>query len=260
MLVSAIYEWYFLGSIYMKKCVLILLIFILSCAKEKTSFKDRLIKDALIVIIVFEVSKTLSNSCRDYSGKANQLYYTDYYEGKFKADKTQYANIITGDSSMDYSTRLDGYITISSQSVAVAGNTLCDMQEQLPAINSTSPTWVIIGTLGGNDVLKKIDNANIIKTGKALFSNIRAKFPSTQIAGVGIHPTRVDYANSNRAIVNDSLKSELDCYINPDEFFTIEADGKASTSDLLENDEIHYNSTVAFQIKSKLASQCNINL
>ncbi len=246
----------------MKKFILLIftLFFAFSCAKEKTSLQEKLIKDALVVLIISETSKTLSNSCRDYSGKANKLYYTDYYEGKFKSDTTKYTNIIIGDSSMDYSARLSGYLSLSSQSVAVAGNTLCDMQEQLPVINSTSPTWIVIGTLGGNDVLKKIDNTNIIKTGKSLYSNIRAKFPSIKLAGIGIHPTRVDYANSNRTIVNDALKLDLDCYINPDEFFTIETDGKASTGDLLENDEIHYNTTVAFKIKSKMASQCNINL
>lgn len=243
----------------MKKATYILIfVFTFSCAKqEKKLISDELVRNILVLIIL---NDALSDSCRDYSGGTNELFYTDYYEGSFKADTNEYTNIVIGNSSMDYSTRLTDYLSSDSQSVAVAGNTLCDMQEQLPAINSTSPDWVVIGTLGGNDVLKKISNGNIAKSGKALFSAIRLKFPSTKIAGIGIHPTRVDYANTNRTVVNDALKPELDCYINPDEFFTIEDDGKASTSNLLENDTIHYNSTVSYQIKDKLESQCGITL
>ena len=161
---------------------------------------------------------------------------------------------------MDFSTRLEGYLSTTSKSFAVSGNTLCDMKEQLSSVQTPNPSWVIVATLGGNDILRRYATSNVIHSGNKLIEDIKTKYPSASIAGIAVHPTRVNYANQNRTAVHTALQPLLDCYIEPDSLFTYDTDGLPKEENFFADDPIHYNSTIAFKIKDALQTTCGINL
>ena len=220
--------------------ILIIVLLVVGCAKERRPYHEQLAGDIFIAALYSNTAYQYSN-CRQRSGEANQLYLASEYGPKFMSDIAQYKTVIVGDSTMDYSSRIPGWLG-QAQSVAVAGNTLCDMQEQLPAIHSINPEWIVIATGGGNDVLRKYDAT---LNGKELVENIRYKWSNTNIALVGIHETVVDYANIARIEVNKELSSIVDCYVEPVDVVLIDA--------------IHYDKETAEKIKRELNGRCGIS-
>jgi hypothetical protein len=239
---------------------IIFILFLLFSCSNPDKEEQRNKKFALLALLYSQRPMPITD-CRSWSGEQNQLYYSEQYSLKFANDYTQYKTIIIGDSTMDISTRFAGYLSGTSQSVAVSGNTLCDMREQLGVINTKNPEFILISSAGGNDLAKKTPPDKTIKSGELLLDSIKAKFPSAKITFVGVHPTFLDYANRNRGDTNKSIESMTaqreGCYINPDSAFTIDASGYPSQSEML--DSIHYNQTTAFKIRSKIIS-CGVPL
>lgn len=207
------------------------------------------------LLIAYLAINYQAENCRTYSGEANPVFTGSYY-ANYITDQTQYNKIILGDSTMDIACKWTNYISTGTACFPVSGNTLCDMQEQLYALNSKNPSFVMVSTSGGNDLLRKISNENIIKSGKSLIDKVTEKFPNAIKLIILVHPTRVDYANTNRKITNAEIKSYAESkgwkVENPDSVFTIESDGKASQNDLI--DSIHPTQTTGFKIKNKIYS------
>ncbi|MEM7181466.1 MAG: hypothetical protein AAF518_11180 [Spirochaetota bacterium] len=246
---------------FLKKITIlsVLLFLLCNCSSQKTDPRKKFLQNAFLLALIYEATKDYSN-CRTYSGKPNNLFASNLYKDSFEQDTNFYTNIILGDSSMDLSSRIDGFLSNSSKSFAVSGNTLCDMKEQLTSIQTPSPSWVIIGTLGGNDVLRKYSTSNVIHSGNKLIEDIKTKYPSASIAGIAIHPTRISYANQNKIPIHTALQPLLDCYLQPDSFFTYDTDGLPKEENFFTDDPIHYNSTIAWQIKNSLQTTCGIEL
>jgi hypothetical protein len=194
-------------------------------------------------------------SCSDFYSPRNYNYPTTKYAGTFLFDTKQYKTIIIGDSTMDFIRKIEDYHSESTQNVAVAGNTLCDMIEQLPSINTYYPEAIVISTGGGNDAIRKISNKMIVQTGKELIKHLRKKFPKTKIVLAGIHPTSLDYVNSNRKEINQELKTSVDCYVDPDPIFNIDKNGFPERGALI--DEIHYSIEKSLSIKKEF-EKCGV--
>ena len=249
----------------MKKLILCLVFLTLfsSCSHGGNTQNTEKRNKTLLAFLVYTQYNYKPATCRNYSGEANALFFDSQYSGKFTSDLTQYKTIVIGDSTMDISTRQNGYLSSTSESVAVSGNTLCDMTEQYTlSIKTLSPDYIMVASGGGNDLLRKIPNSNIVTTGQQLVDSLIKSYPNLKkLVWVGVHPTRVDYAQSNRGIVNsqmrDYVNSKGGCYVNPDTSFTIDAQGYPATSEMI--DSIHYNSTPAFKIRTS-AIGCGITL
>src|SRR5262245_25167143 len=127
------------------KILLLILMLLFACQTKPKDGRETAYLLSALAIVNYQ-----NSNCRAWSGNPNQLYFDTSYSGKFIADTKQYTTIVIGDSTMDFSTRLSGYLSSTSQTVAVAGNTLCDMSEQLPSINTLNPSYILIATTGGN--------------------------------------------------------------------------------------------------------------
>ena len=204
------------------------------------------------------------SECRAYSGSANPLYPTSAYFTKFFTDQTDYEVVIRGDSTMDISSQYDWFLSPASQSVAVSGNTLCDMIEQVPAIKTVNPSAVIISTAGGNDLMHGIDLDLVIQSGKLLIDQTRSKFPFSKIVMVGIHPTFVTFGNENKAYTNSAIRDYLlntypdTCWIDPLPIFGKAEGEPPDASQML--DSIHYNETISGLVKDSILSLCGVQI
>ena len=182
-------------------------------------------------------------------------------------DLTQYTTVILGDSSMDFSRQALGfYNSTRTQIAAVMGNNFCDMNVQMKAIRTTEPANIVIASAGGNDLLAKRSNAAIIESGKILIDKVRTRFPAAKIIMVGVHPTLNAYANANKAVTNNGLKSYMNtlsntCWVDPLSLFGVN-EGEAAPADLMltEFDDIHYNQAVSLGIRDLISGNCNVSL
>lgn len=187
------------------------------------------------------------NECRKSYPLKSSLYPTNKYAGNFQKDETEYKTIILGDSTLDYIRRFPEYHSDQTQNLAVAGNTLCDILEQLPAIKSKSPEAIIISTGGGNDLIRKIPTEIILQTGNTLFQELRMLFPKTKLILAGVHPTRLNHVNANRKLVNSGFAKKVDCYVDTEVYFQVDQEGKPGFMELL--DQVHYSKDIAFRIR-----------
>ena len=164
-----------------------------------------------------------------------------------------YDNIIIGDSTMDISTRYTGFLSANSYSYAVAGNTACDMIEQLETVNVKNVKHIIISTSDGNGLLRGISISIISNTVKQLVESLKAKYPEAKITIILIHPVQVSQAENKRSGLNDLIKSDsgANCFIDPSGLFVNGA------KDYL--DSIHYTETISFKVKSLLET-CGVFL
>ena len=217
------------------------------------------------------------HDCSSYSGAFNTLYYA---RPVFWEDTTQYQNIIIGDSTMDFSVNYeflkddpllatnyeipadyDFYDNVNTQSVAVSGNTLCDMIMQMGAINTANPTNIIVSTAGGNDIGRRISNDNVITSGKAFIDKVKGRFPESRLVMVGLHPTLVDYGNQNKATTNSAIRDYLltkdnTCWVDPLSLFGVAEGSAANTADLI--DTIHYKPAISISLKQKIKTDCAV--
>lgn len=196
--------------------------------------------------------------CVLYSMPLNWLYFAPGYYYRFHADTTQYEFIIVGDSSMDYSSWYPGFLGPTSQSVAVQGNKLCDMVTQLPAINTVSPSAIIVGTMGGNDILDGIPN--IYESQAELFYALRQKFPNAKIIALGIPPSESLKLNKLKNTANASAYSSLQMIYPPSQFCFVDPQiiFGSSPDPLYFFDQIHYSPLGAFLIKGLVQNMCGV--
>lgn len=199
--------------------------------------------------------------CLEYSMPVNIFYLTEWYYQRFNADQTQYKNIIVGDSSMDYSSRYPGFMGPHTQSVAVQGNTVCDMVTQIPAINTTSPEAIIVGTMGGNDILHGIVLAHISQSHRELFSYLKVKFPSTKIVALGIPPTSSNLMNSLKGQINASAFSTLQSIYPPGQFCFLDPAAVIGEPPVVGTliDTIHYSPFGAGLVKGLVFNVCGVD-
>ena len=233
----------------MKIFTVLFLIILSFCSVKKNSHKKE--------ILIFSFLGWQSQQCRNYYGTSNTLFFSDEYLNKYTLQTPLNLSII-GDSTMDISSRYSGWMSSSTVSFAVSGNTLCDMYEQNINLNKTYKN-VLIASNGGNDILRKIPNDIIIQTFKQLSENIRK---TGSLTVIGIHPVRVDYANKQREYINSQIKIIVEnikgCYIDPSSLFTLDSDGRTVQEQML--DSIHYNQTKSFEIKNLVKNNCNIQI
>lgn len=208
-----------------------------------------------------------ASACTNYMQPLNVAYPFSW--PALHADTNQYTTVIIGDSTMAISSVYPGFLGTGTQSVAVAGNTLCDMITQLPAINTTAPSVIIVATTGGNDLLRQnVSDSQIINTGTLIIQRLHQKYPNAKLVMIAIHPTQVAYANAHKAAINTGIDTALQneypvssrCFYNPLPLFGV-AEGQAShTSDMANNgaDSIHYNQAMSFNIKSAVQTNCGI--
>lgn len=244
----------------MKSILILLILLTLYCNTDERKKKEEENLKLLGLVIATNMNYQ-SQSCRSYYGESNYLFPHSQYYPTFSAKKTGFTNSIIGDSTMDISSSYTGWLSSTSVSYAVSGNTMCDMLEQFNTLNP-SVNNAIIATNGGNDLLRKVPIDRIDLTGKELINTINTK-KIGKLAVIGIHPTRVDYANNNRNDLNNRIKTYTEsiggCYVGGlDDLIPLDSEGRASQSYML--DSIHYNESVSNGVKSKLNSICGISL
>lgn len=242
-----------------KKTLLFFILCLVCCTAEKP--KNRLSRNAVIALSAVSALNSYNADCRNYSGKTNPLYPLPDYRPRFLQYRTaSYKNLVLGDSTMDISSRYAGFLSTDSVSIAVSGNTLCDMAEQYEDILPLTESF-FISTAGGNDLLKKISMERIENSANRLFSFLK-KRTKGKGAVAGIHPTRIDDANRDRAELNRRIQRLAEsysfCFMSAENLIRLDADGKASEADML--DSIHYNENISFAVKSRLSSVCGISL
>ena len=237
--------------------------------KNKKMIKQ-LVELYVINMIIFNTPQYEDSACVSYSQPLNPAYI--FYWPALHANTTQYSHLIVGDSTMAISTIYAGYMGTGTGTVAIAGNTLCDMITQMPAINATSPSLIIVSTAGGNDLLRQnISNANIINTGTLLIKRLHQKFPSAKLVVIGVHPTLVSYANANKATTNNGIQAALTaeygsqgCFVNPLVLFGVAEGAAANQTDMIQRadgsyDTVHYNQAMSFSIKNKVQTDCSVS-
>lgn len=230
-----------------------IILILLSCAKDK-KHHERLLNDLMIVELYQRIKPM---SCRDSYGQPNTLLNFSEYYTKFTNTNT-YTNIILGDSTMDISTRYEGFLSSHSYSLAIGGNTACDVLEQLAIVNVKTEN-VMYSTNDGNGGLRSIDINTIRKTNNDVINTIRTKFNPKVIVVILLHPTMLSNFEEKRITINNNfiIDNTGVCYILPDNLFTL-VNGIATEKDML--DSIHYNKDVSFKIKELVKEKCNIEL
>ena len=195
----------------------------------------------------------------------NAIYGTAGYWPVYNFVTTQYQNIIIGDSTMDISRNVAGWLDSTiTYAYPVSGNRFCDMIHQwVPQSRQKNVQVVIIATAGGNDLLQNENLTEIINNGKILINKARAQWPNAKIVMIAIHPTQMANANVNKPTTNNALKAYLNgmsntCFYDPWPLFTgVTNDTMAAqSSDMI--DSIHYNAAMAMKIKTALNTNCGI--
>lgn len=202
-----------------------------------------------------------SSECTQWSEPLNESYEKNSNWGEFSTDYRQYTTVIIGDSTMDYSDNYAGFLTPGVQSVAIGGNTLCDMITQLPAINTESPAHVVVSSAGGNEILRGVSRPNMYDSASLLMEALRNRFPDAQITVVDVHPTLLSSVNSEKEITNPEIQNDVlarpnTCWIETAPIFGVTGSDPAPAGMMLDN--IHYDSTVSFQIKDALINDCGV--
>lgn len=175
----------------------------------------------------------------------------------------QYPIITAGDSTFAISSSYAGWLNSNTTvSVAVVGNTLCDMVDQIVAINAKSPNFIIVSTMGGNDYLQFSTQANVISTAQELIDKLNSTFPNTKIILVGLHPSLNSYANANKDASNTAISAYLTanipaarrCFYDPMPLFGVGVGQAAPASMMM--DSVHYNFAMSFSIKYAIQTNC----
>jgi len=239
----------------MKIILILIIILITNCTIDKKENNNN------PYLLPYLISTYKTNDCRINYSDSNVLFAGNEYYPKFINMKPN-ENTILGDSTMDISGKVNGFISNKTNNFSVSGNTLCDILEQLNTLNPKLNN-VIISTIGGNDILRSVNKEVIYQTTNELLKVVKSfQSYNSKIVTVGVHPTRIDFANRNRIEINKRTKELTEsingCYIDIDDLFTIESDGKASQFNML--DSIHYNSNISLGMKNKVSNICKINI
>lgn len=231
------------------KYILVILI-ILGCSDNRD--RDRKRKEQALIAGYFL-------GCQFQS--TNPLFVSPYY-GRYISDREQYRFLVLGNSTEDIACNsFQGYRGNETGCFPVSGNKLPDMEAQLCVLNTVNPEWVIFGTMGGNDLLGQVDDAEIIRRGKSLIDATDRKYPNAGKIFIKVHPTRVDYANQHREKTNTAISAYAISkgwkITDPDSCFQVDSDGRALQSYLL--DAIHPNASTAFCIKDKIQNEHGVS-
>lgn len=215
-------------------------------------------------VVIAQAGSVDSDACAAWT-PLNGIYFPEKYN-LINVDWTRYQNVILGDSTLDISCRYPGWFNPqTTQCDAVAGNTLCDMSIQMRAVHSPDPAAVVIGTAGGNDILKGVPAASIGQTAALFIQKVRTRWPAARIVMLSAHPTLVTSANAVAVTTNADIKSNLagysnTCWIDTRLLFAgPPAVGSVpAASDML--DSIHYAENISIAVKSAVQGQCGVTL
>jgi len=258
----------------MLKRILILSIIILftiqaRCHDSREDKREKQLQSLLVWVWAINQPQFTISPCIEYMKPLNIAYGQSEYWPRFHNDNKQYNTIIRGNSTMDISCRYDNFLSDTTQCVAVGGNTLCDMETQRPAINTTNPYAIVISSGGGNDIIQMVTNerditeAQIVNNGKYLIDQTRSEFPGAKIVFIPVHPTLESALNAVTPAINSNLEVYVNslsntCVVDIMGIFGKTAGDMADESQML--DSIHYNITMAFSVKSAIGNDCGVNL
>lgn len=231
---------------------------------HKQDYRDR--TNLALTLLAMQGPRYLGHSCFNRDPRFNPFYDTYPFNYVDRQDWNSYKTLIIGDSTMDFSHRIDGWIDRSKvQVIAVSGNTCCQMLMQRPIADATQvkDRWVnrqetietvVISSMCGNDLLQhgKVDVAK--ENGWDLLTEVARVFPGRRIVWAGVHPTRVDYGNQTKGEVNNYLKThpDLDCYVDPLPIFG-KTEGQAADEDqMIPGDAVHYGVDMANGIRNAM--------
>ena len=176
-------------------------------------------------------------------------------------NQPQSNNIVIGDSTMFLAAYTPGWRdTATTQSFAVAGNTICNVIQQLSVISTPAPQIIIWGTTGGNSLLHGETAYETGEDGQMLIQLLLARFPSAKLVAIAIHPTKQRKFDHIRHQTNlrifDSLVSIYPmgqwCWIDPEDLFIGKVDNWMF-------DNIHYTPLMAMIIKQEIERVCHIS-
>lgn len=227
--------------------VVLPLIFVSCVNKKERSPSKKDIGIALAFILGCKYSST------------NPLFPDVYYD-HYSSNRNQYKTLILGDSTMDIA--CNSFVGYSGEAgcFPVSGNKIPDFQSQLCVLSTINPSYVVVSTMGGNDLLSQTPNDEIIRRGFGFVDALNAKYPNATKVFIQVHPTRVDYANENRGKTNSAISSYAISkswkVVDPDSCFVVDGQGRALQSYLL--DAIHPNQSSSNCIKSKVISECGV--
>lgn len=259
----------------MKKLLILILLFIISCGsdidpvkleKDKQARRDN---EKYLAIFLYTADFISKTECKDDS-YVNNLVDSNVNSQLFTSNaNTKFTSAIIGDSTIYMSQLVDGfYNSVNTKSIAFGGNTLCGMirQVQLNFISSANnPENIIVATMGGNDLVRNGDPTVVGQRGITLINLLVSKFPNAKIGFVGVHPVFIDYPNQAKNISNAiiathiaSLNNPKLCYIEPrTEIFNVsDPNGYPNRNDM--GDGIHYKSNISLALRQRLISKCDL--
>lgn len=167
------------------------------------------------------------------------------------------------DSTIDFARYEPNFITELSDNRAIYGNTACDFLNQIRSVSVGYET-LIVGTMDGNGVLRGVSADTSIKTLKKVFSYGKDVLQVKNLILLGIHPIPDESINTRKNVINNSIKSIANeqgyCYIDMVTLF-----GKTETQfpdsyQMKPGDKIHYSSVIYPLLKSKIKTQCGVDI
>jgi len=248
--------------------LLIMTLFMINARCEDDSDKKRRERMLLAAWLITQPVYTPAN-CITYMQPLNPFYGLPDYYLRWKSDPTQYDVIIRGNSTMDISCRYDGFLSATTQCVAIGGNTLCDMTTQRASINTIDPSAVIISSGGGNDVIRLVSGeygiteTNVYDNGVELVNQTRAEFQNAKIVWLTIHPTKNAALNAATTSINANLSAYVNslsntCVVDMYALFGKSPGEAADNSQML--DDIHYTQAMSFIVKDAVYNQCGVSI
>jgi len=241
----------------MKKIFILILITVsifLNCQqkKPKESKLDYLV--ATFFIYGF------TDECVNSYGYLNSLYNT--YTAVFPSYNG--AKVLwIADSTIHFAKLETDFTTELSDNRAIYGNTACDFLNQIRAASPGYET-LIVASADGNGVLRGISAETSLKTLKKVFSYGKDVIKVKNIIVVSIHPIPDQDINTRKNAINYAVKKEAEeqgyCYIDMPALF-----GKSDTqfpdsSQMRPGDKIHYDSSIYPLLKSKIKTQCGVDV
>jgi hypothetical protein len=235
----------------MKKYLLFLLIFI-NC-QEKPNNKNQ---DLLIGLTA--VAYNFSDDCLvDY--KVLSSAYNSYLN-VLPTFKEGSKVVIIGDSTMDLSRPFNPW-SFFTDNRAISGNTACDFLYQSRSIGVGYET-AMIATMDGNGILRGVSLEASVRTLKKVVSYAKDSLKVSNVILLGVHPIRNENANIRKNAINGQMKAYANqngyCFIDMVELFGKTELQMADESQMI--DDIHYKDYFYPLIKSKIKSQCNIDV
>lgn len=235
--------------------ICISILFFLFCSPNSNREKENNL--FLLGLIHLENSNVYEFASCQTSYQLNPVYISGGFAERFLTDFKTYKNVFFGDSTAAFYSEFPNFLDPSTtQNNATPGDTICDYRSRFKKSIRSRPENIVISTAGGNDLLKKVPNSLIIETFKDFHRSLKLHFPFSKITYIEVHPSFVDYANSERKSIASQMRihSQDACWITPDSCFS----DPLLPSELL--DTIHPNKGPAFCIKNLVLNHCGVLL